>query len=260
MYRGVMVPMVTPLAADGEVCSASVERLIQSVRPVASGLIPALSSGEGWRLGAGQWRDMVVATLRFAGDLPVLAGIERPTTREAIERARLAKQLGVAAVVVPPPFGAGVPGSEIRAHYQAIWQETGLPLFVYHEPKLTGTLLGLELLIELCRSGAVVGVKDSSGSVELTRGLVAAQTGVPVFQGWEHLCRATTPGVDGYILPLANLEPALCRAMFEAPSAALQADIDGHCAAHDLLGEQWYLGLKRELARRGVLASDRLVA
>jgi 4-hydroxy-tetrahydrodipicolinate synthase len=260
MYRGVIVPLVTPVTPGGDVCTASVERLIESVRPSVTGLIPALSSGEGWRLTLGQWRDMVQATLRFAGGLPVLAGIELPTTRVTIERARLARQLGVAAVVVPAPFGRDVPAEQIRAHYHAIWQEAGLPLFLYNEPKLTGTLLEVQLLVELCRSGAVVGVKDSSGSAELTRALVEARTGVPVFQGWEHLCRATTPGVDGYILPLANLEPALCRAMLEAPSDVLQAEIDHCCATHDLLGEQWYRGLKRELQHRGVLTTDRLVA
>jgi 4-hydroxy-tetrahydrodipicolinate synthase len=256
MYRGVIVPLVTPMTAEGQVCGDSVARLVASVRPAASGLIPALSSGEGWRLTETQWQDMVQLTARFAGGLPVLAGIELPTTRETIARARLAKQLGAAAVVVPPPFGGDLPAGQIRAHYQAIAREVDLPLFLYNEPKLTGTLLGLELLVELCRSGAVVGVKDSSGSAELTRALVAARTGVPVFQGWEHLCQATTPGVDGYILPLANLEPVLCRAMLEAPSPVLQAEIDRHCAAHDLLGEQWYLGLKRELKQRGVLADD----
>ena len=81
MYGGVMVPLVTPLCGDGSVCPASVERLVASVRPAATGLIPALSSGEGWQLDVAQWRDMVTLTRRFAGGLPVLAGIELPTTR-----------------------------------------------------------------------------------------------------------------------------------------------------------------------------------
>ena len=147
----------------------------------------------------------------------------------------------------------------IRAHYQAIAEESGLALFLYNEPKLVGTALALETMVDLCRGGAVAGVKDSSGSVELTLGLVAARTGVPVFQGWEHLCLASTPGVAGYILPLSNLEPALCRAMLEAPDAEKQEEISRHCDIHNLLGEQWYVGLKQALKRRGVIATDRTV-
>ena len=267
MLGGVMVPLVTPLDDRGNVCDASVERLITSVRPAATGLIPALSSGEGWQLDEARWRDMVTLTRRFAGGLPVLAGIELPTTGQAMERARLARRLELSAVVVPPPFADQQPEAPaareselVLAHLRAVAQAAGLPVFLYNEPKLTGRRLRPETLVELCRSGLLVGVKDSSGEVDVTRALVAADTGVPVFQGWEHLCQDTTPGVDGYILPLSNLEPALCRAMWQAPSATLQAEMLEHCTAHDLLGERWYVGLKRELTRRGVIASDRLVS
>ena len=264
MYGGVMVPLVTPLCGDGSVCPASVERLVASVRPAATGLIPALSSGEGWQLEVTQWRDMVSLTRRFAGGLPVLAGIELPTTRQAMERAQLARWLEVAAVVVPPPFAghsdqvAGASETDIvLQHLRAVAGASRLPVFLYNEPKLTGRRLSADTLVALCRSGLLAGVKDSSGDVEITRALVAARTGVPVFQGWENLCQVTTPGVDGYILPLSNLEPALCRAMWEAPGATLQGEMLEHCSAHDLLGEHWYLGLKRELYRRGIISSDR---
>jgi 4-hydroxy-tetrahydrodipicolinate synthase len=266
MFGGVMVPLVTPLSGRDRVCATSVERLIASVRPAATGLIPALSSGEGWQLDEAQWRDMVALTRRFARGLPVLAGIELPTTRQAMERAQLARWLEASAVVVPPPFAdqqtpaAGNETELVMAHLRAVAQAARLPVFLYNEPKLTGRRLRPETLVELCRSGLLAGVKDSSGEVDVTRALVAASTGVPVFQGWEHLCQDTTPGVGGYILPLSNLEPALCQAMWQAPSATLQAEMLEHCAAHDLLGERWYVGLKRELTRRGVIASDRLVS
>jgi 4-hydroxy-tetrahydrodipicolinate synthase len=256
MYRGVIVPLVTPVTAEGVVCVASVERLIDSVRPVATGLMPALSSGEGWRLTPGQWREMVLATRRFARGLPVLAGVALSTTAAVIERASLARALEVDALVVPPPFGPAVTQAEIRAHYQAIRQVTGLPLFLYNAPQLAGTAMALETLVELGRGGGIAGIKDSGNAPAATRALLAAATGVPVFQGWEHLCQAT-PGVDGYILPLSNLEPALCRSMLEAPGAALQAEIDRQCARFDLLGDEWYLGIKRELVRRGVIAQAR---
>jgi 4-hydroxy-tetrahydrodipicolinate synthase len=259
VYGGVIVPLVTPLTAAGEVCAASVERLIESVRPHVTGLMPALSSGEGWRLEPGQWRDMVLWTRRFARGLPVLAGVELPTTGEVIDRAVLARELEVDAIVVAPPFVADLGQAQIRAHYQAIGRAAGLPVFLYNEPKLTGAAMTLETLIALCRSEGVVGIKDSSGSAGLTRELVAAGTGTPVFQGWEQLCGATTPGVAGYILPLANLDAQLCRSMLESPSAPLQAAIDRRCAEHGLLGDQWYLGLKRELRRRGVIGDDRAV-
>ena len=51
----------------------------------------------------------------------------------------------------------------------------------------------------------------------------------------------------------------LCRSMLRAPSAALQVEIDRRCAEHALLGDEWYLGLKRELRRRRIISDDRAV-
>lgn len=251
-YRGVIVPLVTPLDERGEVSERSVERLIDSIRPSVSGLMPALTSGEGWRLSEAQWGDMVAATRHHARGLPVLAGVQVEDTAGVIERARLGMELGVDAVVVTTPFRKDATQDEIYEHYRAIREALPVPIFVYNEAALSGNEIELDTMLRICRIPDVVGIKESSGSVEFTNRLVAAETGVPVFQGWENLL-AQTPGVDGYVLPLANLEPALCAAMLTAPSPELQARIDAVCEQHELLGDEWYASLKRELVRRGVI-------
>ena len=256
MYQGVIVPLITPLTAGGEVCAASVERLIESVRPAASGLIPALSSGEGWRLSPAQWRDMVTWTRRFARGLPVLAGIVLPTIAEVMERAWLARELEVEAVVVRPPSARICLGGELRAQYRTIARESGLPLFLYNEPKLAGTALGprdARRAVPVGGRGGGQGLRRVGGADP--RRWWRPRTGVPVFQGWEHLCLATTPGVQGYILPLSNLEaPALSVDVRGTQRGAPGRRCSRQCAAHDLLGDAWYAGIKRELRRRGVIA------
>src|SRR5205807_47731 len=74
-FEGVVVPLVTPLDANGDVSAAGVERLVGSVRDHAAALMPALSSGEGWRLSEDQWRAMVSRTVAAARGLPVFAGL-----------------------------------------------------------------------------------------------------------------------------------------------------------------------------------------
>lgn len=54
MTVGVVVPLVTPLGEGGAVVEEDVRRLVESVGDEATGLMPALSSGEGWRLSAEQ--------------------------------------------------------------------------------------------------------------------------------------------------------------------------------------------------------------
>lgn len=261
MYSGTIVPLVTPLTESGEVSEPSVRRLVESVRGEVSGLMPALSTGEGWKLSERQWHDVVAYTVRHAGGLPVLAGVQSPTTEGVVARARTAAALGAAAVAVTTPFTPGLTQEEIYEHYRAIREDVPVPLFVYNEKALSGNQIELETLVRVCALPDVVGVKESSGSAEFTRKLVTAVPGVPVFEGWENLLHEVTgpDGVAGFIGPLANLEPGLANAMLAAPSADRQRDIDDACERYGLFLDDWYRHLKRELRLRGVIDTDAVV-
>ncbi|XYH95778.1 dihydrodipicolinate synthase family protein [Sorangium sp. So ce1128] len=257
MYHGVIVPLVTPLSERGAVCEESVRALVGGLHGKVSAFMPALSSGEGSRLDETQWYDMISLTRRYARGAPVLAGIQRSETRQIIELGRIAERLSVDAVVVSTPVRRDISQREIREHFEVLRGALRVPLFIYNESALSGNHVDVESLIDVCRRGGVVGVKESSGSTAFLRQLLAADTGVPVFQGWEHLCRESQ-GVHGYVLPLANLDPALCNEMFEAPSREKQAAIDAACARHGLLRDDWYSGIKRELRARGVIKTERV--
>ncbi|MFE0189668.1 dihydrodipicolinate synthase family protein [Streptomyces sp. NPDC059008] len=256
MFPGVTVALVTPLTATGEVSEPAVARLVASVRPHVSALLPTLSTGEGGSLTERQWEAMVSATLRHADGLPVVAGVLRPTTAEVAARARTAEQLGARAVAVTTPYGPGVTQEEMYRHYEQLARATRLPLVVYHESAVSGNALELGTLLRICALPAVAGVKDSAGSGRFTRQLVAARPGVPVLQGLEHLLLESGP-VDGYVLALANVEPALCAALFTDPTADRAAELTAACVRFGLERDDWYRALKTELCRRGVLETDR---
>ena len=250
--------MVTPLLRTGEVCRADVIRQIEAVRGI-DGVMPALSTGEGWLLNERQWISMVEYTQQNAGGVPVFAGVELPTTAAVIQRARLAADLGVDGIVVTSPFGETVTQREMREHYEAIINTVGIDLFVYNESVLSHNQTELETLLGILELPHVVGLKESSGSAELARLLRAAGPGIPIFAGWENLLYASSP-VDGFVGPLVLLEPDLCRAMVDAPSPALQHAIDVAAQKYSLFDDRWYRFVKLELRRRGVIDSDAIVA
>ncbi|MFJ7149067.1 dihydrodipicolinate synthase family protein [Streptomyces sp. NPDC100445] len=252
--RGLVVPLVTPLDRQGRVRADDVARLVDSVRAEVTALMPTLSSGEGWLLTEAQWRDMVTATVRSAAGLPVIAGVQLPDTAAVVARVRLAAELGADGVAVTTPFGAGVGQDDIVAHYEQVL-DAGPPVLVYNEEALSGNRIEAETLARICRLPGVIGVKESSGDPEFTRRLVAARLGVPVFEGWENLL-SLVAGVDGFIGPLANLEPALCTALLRHPAPELQAEVDKACETYGILRDDWYLHVKRALVARGVIGTD----
>ena len=257
MYKGIIPPLITPLNKEGNVCEKSVGDLIESVRAYSTALMPTLSSGEGWKLNNIQFTDMIKFTLKFSQGLPVLVGIEFKTTDEVIEKAKLAKKLGADAIVATTPFGK-CSQEEIYQHFRRIKNQVDAPIFIYNEHSISGNQIDYKNIVKICKLGNIVGIKEASGSVEFTQRLLNSDLGVPIFQGWEHLC-FKSKGADGYILPLVNLEPKLCLEMLENPSKEKQNEIDAACKKYNISGDDWYVWLKKELHKRGIINHGGLV-
>ncbi|MFE5944206.1 MULTISPECIES: dihydrodipicolinate synthase family protein [unclassified Streptomyces] len=254
-YSGTVVPLITPFDEHGVVDEPSVVRLLDHIRAEVNGFMPALTSGEGWKLDARQWQDVVTYTVRHAGGLPVLAGIQLPDTDAVIDRARTAAAIGADAVVVTTPFGAEVTQDDIVEHYKAIRAALDIPIFLYNEEALSGNRIEFDTLIRICKEiPGIVGIKESSGDAAFTRNMAEAGTGIPVFEGWENLL-VDARGIDGFIGPLANLEPSLCNAMLVDPTPDRQTEINTVCERYGVFKDDWYRWVKKELHRRGVIAS-----
>ncbi|MFF5921483.1 dihydrodipicolinate synthase family protein [Streptomyces flavochromogenes] len=254
-YSGTVVPLITPFDEHGVVDEPSVVRLLDHIRTEVNGFMPALTSGEGWKLDARQWQDVVTYTVRHAGGLPVLAGIQLPDTDAVIDRARTAAAIGADAVVVTTPFGAEVTQDGIVEHYKAIRAALDIPIFLYNEEALSGNRIEFDTLIRICKEiPGIVGIKESSGDAAFTRNMAEAGTGIPVFEGWENLL-VDARGIDGFIGPLANLEPSLCNAMLVDPTPDRQAEINTVCERYGVFKDDWYRWVKKELHRRGVISS-----
>lgn len=258
MFQGVIAALVTPLSETGEVSESGVARLLDTVRPHVDALLPNLSTGEGRWLTDRQWEDMLTATVKHAGDLPVLAGVLRPTTDQVLERARVAAELGAHGLVSTTPYGTGVTQDEIHRHFAELDARAGLPVVAYHGTEVAGNCADFETLLRICELPSVVGVKDSSGSSAFTRRLVEAAPGARVYAGLEHLL-LESGAVDGYVVALANLEPALCADLFagrlDEPAARLTEAVERYGLEED----DWYVRVKTALYERGVLETDRTV-
>jgi 4-hydroxy-tetrahydrodipicolinate synthase len=257
MYSGIIPPLVTPIDEQGNVCQQSVKNLIAYLRPHIQGIMPTLSSGEGWKLSQQQWLDMVLFSKQYAENLPVLAGLLAKTTQEVIARIQQIEKSDIDAVVISTPFQKDISQEEIREHYHKISEATNIPLFIYNEKELSGNEIEFDTLSKIFSLEGIVGIKESSGSQQLTQLLIAAN--YPVFQGWENLCYASR-NCQGYILPLANLEPRLCWEMFDNPTEDKQDQIDSLCQDYELFSSTWFASVKKELFRRKIIVTERIIA
>lgn len=172
---GVIPPMTTPFRTDGAMALEAVAGQVDFlVAAGAHGLAAGGSTGEGHTLDPEEFRDLIGATVAAtAGRVPVIAGIIVDSTRDAIRRGKLVRDMGVAALQVTPVHYLFKPDDEAMVrHFRALADETGLPIIIYNV--VPWTYLSPKLLARIMREvPMVVGVKQSAGDLKLFADLMA---------------------------------------------------------------------------------------
>ena len=233
---GVIPAMVTPMTADEKLNEPSLRRLTNFlIEGKVHGVFAVGSQGESWALSHAEkqrvWETVVDET---RGRVPVYAGTVGTTTRETIELTRLAERAGVDAVSILTPYFIRPNEAELLHHYKAVAESTSLPILVYSNPMRTSVRISPDLLSRLAQVPGIVGVKDSSGELELTAEYIRV---VPpefsVLVGLDTLIYAgLTYGAKGSIAATANVKPALAASIYDR---YMQGDLDGALEAQRAL-------------------------
>lgn len=166
--RGVVVPMVTPLAADGvTIHEAGVHQMVERlVADGVHGVFVGGTTGEVWALDDEQWSRLVrFSKEALAGRTPLYVGVSHHSTAGAVARARRAEQLGADIVVSLAPYYIPPGQADIVRHFQALAGATALPILIYQYPGIVKTSISLATYVELAKIPTVIGVKDSLADV-----------------------------------------------------------------------------------------------
>jgi 4-hydroxy-tetrahydrodipicolinate synthase len=233
---GIIPAMVTPLTPEDEVNEPALRRLTDHL--IAGGchaVFAVGSQGEFWAFSAEEKRriwEIVVDQAR--GRVPVYAGTAAVTTREAIALARAAEKAGVDAVSVLTPYFISPNDSELFDHYRAVAGATSLPVILYSNPARTGVKLSVSLVARLAEVPNIVGIKDSTGDLELAAEYIRmAPEKFSVLMGRDTLIYAgLLYGAQGAIAATANVKPRLVADIYDKFVAG---DLEGALAAQRAL-------------------------
>jgi 4-hydroxy-tetrahydrodipicolinate synthase len=211
---GIVPPVCTPLNADGDVDTASLERHIGFLLEAGvNGLFMLGSSSEVAYLTDAQ-RDLVleVAVKTAGGQVPVLAGAIDMTTNRVIDRALSAKERGADAIVATAPFFArSAHPSEVKLHFRTVRERVDLPLVAYDLPISVHNKLDLPVVAELAAEGVLDAIKDSSNDIHGFRAVVTGTRQFEkfsVFTGSELVVDCSLfLGAEGAVPGLGNVDP-----------------------------------------------------
>jgi 4-hydroxy-2-oxoglutarate aldolase len=178
LLEGIFAPVTTPFYADERIYFRKIEaNMARYSRSLLAGMVVLGSTGEAVALDDVETRDVLRASIdATAPEKVLIAGVGRESVRATLELAEFAATLNYDAVLVRPPsyYGNQISPAAILHYFRSIADRSPLPVVLYYIPKFVPTQMSPELIGELAQHPNIIGIKDSSGSVDRIRDTVAA--------------------------------------------------------------------------------------
>jgi dihydrodipicolinate synthase/N-acetylneuraminate lyase len=204
--EGVFAAVTTPFYSDERVYARKLEaNIARYSRSLLAGMVVLGSTGEAVLLDDAESREVLrVAVEAAAPEKVMIAGVGRESVGATVALAEAAAQFRYDAVLVRPPsyYSTQLTAPAILNYFRSVADRSPLPVLLYNIPKCVPYQIPVEIIAELANHPNIIGIKDSSGSVDRIRATVAAtQTAmrrtVAVTQVFEAVtARMLTPAME----------------------------------------------------------------
>src|SRR6476661_3337020 len=177
--KGVIAAVATPVDADGRLNVKTFERLIDML--IGSGVDGVCLGGA-----TSEYPNVAVADRRAAieaaaprvpREKTLLVAIGAGSVRQVVELGRCAQAAGCRAVLLPMPMFFRYQQHDLAAFSYEVSRALAAPVLLYDLPEFTNGLEPSTVIALLNQEQFIVGIKDSSGSVDHLSTYAAARDG-----------------------------------------------------------------------------------
>ncbi len=208
---GAMTALITPFK-NGKLDTVCYEKLIK--RQIEQGIdvvVPVGTTGESATLSHDEHRECIeiaVATCKGT-NVKVIAGAGSNATKEAMEIAKHAQNVGAHGLLSVAPYYNKPTQEGLYQHYKAIAGAVELPFMLYNVPGRTGVDIEADTAIRLFDDVSnIYAIKEATGSLERTIELLSQRPDFCVISGDDFIdFPMLASGATGIISVTANLLP-----------------------------------------------------
>lgn len=186
--HGIFPPITTPFYPDGKIYHRKLEQNVEHYsRTPMAGIVVLGSTGEAILLSDDERREALETARDSAANEKVLiAGTGIESAVETLRLTEYASDIGYDVAMVRTPHyykGQMANPQNMLAFYRFVCDRSPLPVIIYNFPQATGYDIPAELVIELAEHPNLIGIKESSGSIEKVQKMV---------EGTRHIQRKAT--------------------------------------------------------------------
>ena len=224
-HHGVMVPMVTPVTAQGGLDEASARRVIDHLLQArVNGIFVLGTTGEAASVPrTTRLRLVELAVRHVAGRALVYAGINDNCLADSVEAANGYFRAGVDAVVALLPGYYAIEPPQMLSYFTALLERVDGPVVLYNIPQTTHLSIPLEVIEKLVGHPRLVGFKESEKDEQRLAtllGRLGGRSDFSIFVGvGAFMAEGLRLGAAGATPGVGNLLPRVCRQLYEAALA-----------------------------------------
>ncbi|OPC58966.1 dihydrodipicolinate synthase family protein [Elizabethkingia miricola] len=217
-WEGIYPAVLTPFTKDGEIDFEMFAKNTEAqIKAGVHGIILAGTLGEASALETEEKFEL----LQFAktitdGRIPVILNLSENTTRNAVNYAKKAKELGTDGLMLLPPMRYKADNREVVEYFKAVASATDLPILIYNNPVDYGIHVTLEMFDELITYPTIQAVKESTRDLaNVTRMINRFGKRIKILGGVDTICLETLMlGADGLVAGLVDAFPNETMAMY----------------------------------------------
>ena len=164
-YGKILTPMVTPFkkdqSVDYEAAVSIAEKLIED--KMADTIVIGGTTGEFFTMNFEERVKLFQVVKEAVGDkIPLIPGVGAASTKETIELAKKAEELGFDAVMVVSPYYTKPNQSQLYLHFKKVAESVNINIMVYNIPIFAGVNVNPETLAKLAEIENIVAVKEEA--------------------------------------------------------------------------------------------------
>lgn len=218
LFGQVLVALVTPMNAEGEVDWDATERHIDYViSNGADGVVVTGTTGETSTLTDAEKIKLVeVGKSVSAGRAKIITGGGSNETAHAMQLYKASEKAGADGVMIVTPYYNKPTQAGVLTHFRLIADSTDLPVILYDIPGRSGIAISYDTFHRAAKHPNIVAVKDAKGDLAQASRIMN-ETGLLYFSGDDsNVLPHISIGATGLIGVTANVAPAAYRELVDA--------------------------------------------